>query len=460
MNCEEVQRQIELYVLGDAVVDSDEIQAHLTRCLACRTIEGEYRHIVDSLSQSTSSNRSHVDFEREVLHAVTGEIGEMGPRPRRPHRWGKISAVAACLLIVLGLWQIGFRGEGSGKDKGDNLQAGLATYAIPAGAMAVPTSGADNILVKGRDIYLLREIGSRTNLVALNVETGTQVWDSNVDSYGYLALGDKQLCCLAPNQSGGLDLVAIGAANGQLLWRHTQNRPRMFYGLCAPMFLPGDRICWTVGNTVRILRSRDGKLLWTQNIPGEQLLCTALAQDQNLYVAGSKGLYQLGINSGEHIWHSKYEFAISRWVRPLLVVAGDQLCVALRERRGQSVLMCLNMKNKETLWTQTLPPISHLCAAQERLYLRSQSVQALDLASGDLLWNVPSAGCSPITFADGRVWFVDARDNGTLVALDAGSGDKVSALAGLRSCNALIELNDRAFVKTHDGIVHVIHLGG
>lgn len=459
MTCEEVQSSIELFALGDSRTESDEIQSHLAGCPTCRTLEREYRQIVKSLKQSAPFKQAHIDYERDVVRAVAEEIGEMTPRPVQPFRWVKLCAMAACLLVMLGMW-LWSQGKMLVQDKTSVYPAKLTSYLIPAQATSVPTSGADNIVVRDRDMFLLQDNGAKTNLVAINTETGNQVWDSNVDSYGHLLLGKAQLYCVAPSQNGGLDLVAIDAKNGQTLWRHTQNRPRLFYGLCTPVFLPNDQICWTVGHTIHVLRSADGEILWTQNAPGEHLLSTAVADDHSLYIAGTKGLYQLDPNSGKQLWHIEYEFAISRWMKPLLAITENRLCVALRERTGQSVLICVNLRDRKALWTKTLPPISHLCMTQERLYVRSQNIQALDLASGDLLWNIPSAGCSPITYADGRIWFMDARDQGALISLDASSGSPVSALAGLRSCNALVDLNDRAFVKTHDGAVHVIHLGG
>lgn len=460
MNCDEVQKQIELHVLDDLTDESSEIQAHLATCLACRTLEMEYRRLVTNLVQSVPAPGALAGLAGEVVQAVEQEIRDVTRWPTRRGTRVKIAALAASLLICLGVWQFWPRTQAPIEPSLNANRQRRVSFTIPAQAMSVPTSAADNMVVRDRNIYLLQESGVQNHLVALNTETGLQIWDSHVDCYGYLALGDTQLYCLAPHGNGGLDLVAVDVSNGRTLWRHTQNKPRIFYGLCAPVFLPGGSICWTVGNTMQVLRSKDGALLWSQDIPGEQLLSSAVADKRCLYVAGTHALYQLDIHSGARLWQTAYELAISRWVRPMLAAQNNQLCVALRTRRGQSVLMCISSTHRKTMWSQILPPISHLCAAQHRIYIRSQGILALDLASGDRLWQVAASGCSPITHAEGRVWFADASDQGDLIALDAGSGTRVSALSGLRSCNALIEFQNRAYVKTHDGDVHVIHLGG
>jgi outer membrane protein assembly factor BamB len=144
----------------------------------------------------------------------------------------------------------------------------------------------------------------------------------------------------------------------------------------------------------------------------------------------------------------------------LLAVADEHLCLALRLRTGQSTLVCMNPADRKTIWTRTVPPVSDFCIAGSSLYVRSQDVLALDMESGNLLWNFASTGCSPVTYANGRVWFADSGDQGHLIALDERTGSKMLDLTGIRSCNAFVELGDKGYVKTHDGAVHVILFEG
>jgi outer membrane protein assembly factor BamB len=201
-------------------------------------------------------------------------------------------------------------------------------------------------------------------------------------------------------------------------------------------------------------------VLWSHTIAGESLLSAATATDEGLYVSGTTGLYYLDIASGQQLWQSEYDFAVSRWVRPLLGVAEGQICVGLRLPGGQSMLICMKLADRKTIWSKTVQPVSSLRIAGDRLYLRSQDVLALDMDDGSLLWGFGSTGCSPVTHANGRVWFIDSRDQGRLVALDERTGRKVLDLAGIRSCDAFLELDDRGYIKTHDGLVHVILFKG
>jgi outer membrane protein assembly factor BamB len=102
--------------------------------------------------------------------------------------------------------------------------------------------------------------------------------------------------------------------------------------------------------------------------------------------------------------------------------------------------------------------ISQLCIGGNRLFLRNQGVQALDMKNGKSLWSFESTGCSPLTYADSRIWFVDANNKGHLVALHENNGKKTLDLRGIRSCNAFIERDGKGYVKTHDGAIHVVLL--
>jgi len=209
-----------------------------------------------------------------------------------------------------------------------------------------------------------------------------------------------------------------------------------------------------------MLRSSDGKVLWTHEIPGEGLLSTPVAVGNGLYVAGTAGLYYLDIASGEQLWRAEYDFDVSHWVRPLLAVAQGQICVALRTVTGRSRLVHINSADRKAMWTKTVPQVSHLCIAGNRLYVRSQGVKALDMDNGKLLWSFASTGCSPVTCANSLVWFVDSSEQGRLIALDEHTGRTELDLTGIHSCNAFIELGDRGYVKTHDGSVRVILFEG
>jgi outer membrane protein assembly factor BamB len=465
MNCEEAKKLIELYVLGElAVTQRRDVKTHLINCSRCRAIEAEYRRIVTDLRQSTQTKSSCSELERNILLTVEKQITTMRPRPAVRRARTVALAVAACLLAILVLRQLWLYRDANttpfSAESSALVQSNLISYSIPAHARSIPTSVADSIVVRGYDIYLLREDGLQANVAAIDSRTGRQKWRSDIESYGYITANDTGIYFLAPGQSGGLDLVAIDKADGKTLWRYPQEKPDPLQRLSAPTILPGNRICWITNTVIHVLGSSDGKPLWTREIPTESLLSDVVPIRQGIYIAGTTGLYYFDIDSGEQLWRTQYDFDVLRWVRPLLAFTDKQICLALRVPTGRSRLICLNLTDRKPIWTKTIPHISYLCISGNRLYIRSRDVRALDMTNGNLLWTFTSTGCSPVTYANGCIWFVDSTDQGQLIALDERTGSKMLDFTGIRSCNAFVECDNKGYVKTHDGLVHVILFKG
>ena len=466
MNCEEVRNLIELYVLGElSEKEHLKIEAHLLDCSECSAVDAEYRQIVNEIRQSTGTQLTEDKLERNILLSVENELKTIVTHTpaRRKVNFGWITiAAVACLFVGLILRQLWIHLDADMTSDSVQISAAVQTkipsYSISAGAKAVPTSPADNIVVQGRYIYLLLDDDLQVNVAAIDALTGRVKWRSDVASYGHMTSDEVRLFCLAPAETGGVDLVGVDRADGSVIWRYPGRMADALRGMCTPTVLPGQRICWTTSTTIHVLRSTNGEVLWMRTIPGENLLSAATMIGDNLYVAGINGLYCLSVSSGEQRWQSKYDFKVSRWVRPLIAACNERICVGLRLPNGRSRLFCMDLTDKSAIWIKTVQRLSYLCIVGNRLYLRGQGVQALDMTSGESLWSFASTGCSPLTYAEGKIWFVDTTDKGHLVALYERTGRKTLDLTGIRSCNAFIELDGKGYVKTHDGVIHVLLL--
>jgi outer membrane protein assembly factor BamB len=107
-----------------------------------------------------------------------------------------------------------------------------------------------------------------------------------------------------------------------------------------------------------------------------------------------------------------------------------------------------------------VPATRHLLAAGQGVYLRGEGVLALDTGSGAELWSSAASGCGPLTLVDGLIHFADSGEPGRLVALDPHSGRTAWEVVGIRSCDAFTKIGSTGYIKTQDGIVHAIALGG
>ena len=507
MNCAEVNQKIELFVLGELPKSQHvAIKAHLATCPACNTTQAEYRLLLTEIKQATQADPLRLDFVRRVRSAVKAEIRSIGPRSLARRIIAIAGSLAACLLFALvirhvWIWNPVRRELSSSSKMGsvvtkspskESLSEATSALDAPSmdstsspqvlqawqhrGALSVPGSMADGVVLHGQNMYVLQDHGGQAYVAALDTKTGQQKWLSDIQSCGFLLADDSRVYCLAPSEAGPtkrgldpvqgfapvglLDLVALDAGDGKTLWKYPQQRPGRLRSPCRPTLLPTGRICWTTNTTVHMLSCADGKPLWTHSIPDAGLLSAAAAVNNHLYVANAIGLYCLNLTTGDESWRLVYGDAISSQGRPLLAAADGEIYTALSAGLGASRLFCIELTGHKILWSRDTAHVTHLYAGGDMLYLRDQDVQALDRTTGQLLWTFPATGCNPVTYTEQLAYFVDSSDQGRLIALNRYTGSKVWELAGMKSCNAFIRVDSTGFVKTHDGVVYAIIFKG
>jgi outer membrane protein assembly factor BamB len=459
MNCEEVKEQIELYVLGDLSEEQmDGIERHLSGCADCSRRVSELRVIVSAIKGTGEMAADSSELERNILASVERQIGTNGRRRRISRRVLAVFSSAACLLIGLAIWQL-FIYPG-GRELSIEPHANLDLQTILTNSVSMPASLADDIVVREEKIFMLLENGMQMNAAAFNSVTGEQLWRSDIESYGFIAADDDQMYCLAPGAQGGLELAAINGDDGKTLWRYSAGYSDFKVSPSKPTVLSGGRICWIVNSEIYVLSASDGDLLWSRSIPNDNLLSEASAIGDKIFIAGGEALYCFDSVSGEQSWRMELGEEASRWVRPLLAVDEGQICVAFGLGSGKSKLFCMAAEDREVIWSKVTPQILRLCFAGENLYLRTQDVFALDRKSGAELWKFSSRGCSPVTYADSGVYFIDSNGQGQLVMLDCRTGDKVWDLIGMRSCDEFLRVGNTGYLKTDDGAIHIIAFSG
>ena len=472
MNCTEVNQKIELFVLGELPKSEEAaIKAHLITCSICYNTEAEYRLLVAKIEETAQSDSSKSAFTYRVHSMVKAEIRSITLRSQVLRITTITGSVAACLLLAFVIQQIhtfSVNKERTINTKNLSQNSSYAT-GVPSilgtwqykSVPSVPQSMADEAVVCGQNMYLLREHNRQTFVVALDIKTGKQKWLSDTHSCGYLLADDSRVYCLSPSGAGKLDLIALDTANGEILWKYQQQYIEHQQNPCRPILLSGGRICWTYNKTVHMINRSNGKSLWAYSISDGGLLSSAAAVNDNLYVANSLGFYCLNATTGKQSWRLNYGSVISSRNRPLLAIANGEIYTSLSPGLGTSSrLICMELKGRRIRWSKTVSHITHLYAKDDMLYIRNQNIQALDGMTGRLLWNCPATGCNPVTYTEGLVYFVDSSSQGCLKALDMYTGSKVWELGGIKSCNAFIKVNDTGFLKSQEGIVYAINLKG
>jgi outer membrane protein assembly factor BamB len=207
---------------------------------------------------------------------------------------------------------------------------------------------------------------------------------------------------------------------------------------------------------VHLLDAHTGRAVWTTAISEVGPLSAPAQMDSRLYVASAVGLHCLAADTGAELWRQVCDGPADERLRPLLAVADGRAYVVEKRMSGTGSLYAMDLASHQVAWSQPVPRVTHMLAAADALYLRGQSIQALAGATGKQRWALDAAGCSPLSYTDGMIYYVDSADSGRLVALEPRGGTSTWELAGLNSCSAFQKVGDRGFLKTADGVVHVL----
>jgi len=475
MNCAEINRKIELFVLGElSKSERTAIKVHLATCPVCNAIEAEYRLLVTKIEEAAQPDPPKFAFVRRIQSAVKVEIRSLALCSFLRRIIAITGSAAACLLLAFIIRQVWISpGRTEGLVVTNNLSkelpdSALSTPGTPSileawqyrGTPSAPGSMANEVVVHRQNMYLLQEHDRQIFVVACDTKTGKQKWLSGIHTCGYLLADDSRVYCLSSSGAGKLDLIALDAASGEILWKYQQQNTEQQLSPCRPTLLSGGRICWTINKTIHMIICANGKSLWTHSISDGGLLSAVAVLNNDLYVANSFGFYCLNAATGNESWRLDCGDVISSRSRPLLAVADSEVYASLNPSFASSRLICMEPTRRRIRWSKTVSHITHLNAIDDMLYLRNQNIQALDGITGRLLWSCQATGCNPVTYTDGLAYFVDSSSQGCLKALNRYTGSKVWELGGMKSCNAFIKVNSTGFLKSQDGIIYAINLKG
>ena len=463
MNCENTREQLELFVLGGLTPEQEAaVEVHLAGCPGCREAEAEYRLLGLEIEFGVDRSGPTPEFRQSLRAAVASEI--QSERRRQGIRRVTVvgGSLAATLLLGLAAWGA-FRLTG-----GSERPAGNTTASTPAvqfelrekwrysGLRSWPASVADSMVVRGSSMYLVGNGEDLGQIVAVDTTNGRRRWQSTSQSLGYLAADESRVFCLAAANNGTLELLALDAADGKMLWTHSYAGPQHASSPCRPVPLSGNRVCWTVGKEIHMLDAGTGETLWTRLFANDGLPSGVVVRGQDIYVATARRLVCLKAGSGETSWSGNYQDADVVTARPLLAMeSGRAYFTHMGLGRG-SQLFCIDEGSRELIWKKDIPRISSLLVTPEGVYLRGRRIMAMNGQTGDMLWACAAEGCGPLSVVDGVIYFVDTRQRGRLVALEQHSGRVARDISGIRSCGAFTKVGNTGYIKTQDGVVHAL----
>jgi len=452
MKCQAIQDDLELFALGDLAPERRaEIEAHLAECPDCRATVEAYRRLLGEIEQTSDTGEPRRGFEPSLRQAVAGEI-----RTQRRWRYARramAAASAAAALVLLSVTWSSLRSQQPAKPRIDAPERWRYTTDWESSA-----SPSDGIVVQDGRVYALQREPSGAHVAAVDRDTGARRWRSTVHSIGYLAADGERVFGLAQANPGTLDLVALDARSGAMLWRCAQPKPRRGQSPCRPVALGDGRVGWANRGTILMLDAATGAACWTRTIADEGMLSAGVIDGPRLYVASQQALHCLDPQSGVTVWRQRFASVVASRQRPMLAVDSERAYVARPRLAGRSPLLCLDLRSRQWLWERKLASVRSLLAAAGGVYLRGPEVLALDGRTGKPMWACAAGGCSPLTACDGLIHFVDTNRYGRLIAVEQRTGERAWEIAGLRSCCAFAKRGNTGYVKTQDGDLHAIAL--
>ena len=479
MNCNKVKEEMDFYVLGEVSEAQRKAMAeHLSQCLYCRQLETEYLSLLQEIRNDAKPKRTRLDFVLDLRSNLRKELSKVSSRSlRRRLRWA-MGITAACAVVGMLLLTLRFS-----KSMRNNISYPSVTESSPiartlesvadnseeswnpvwqhTGAQAVTASAADEIASGGGRVYALLNQEGGNPIAAYDVSTGKPLWRAKAEFSGFLAADKSRVYGIRAMRTGAFALMALDGQSGNILWKKVaRNKSKRPWRPCKPLILSENRLCWTTCNFLHLFESSQGKKLWSARFSKERYLSLAISVDSRLYVAGQRNFYCVDPENGMIDWQIFLGENTSTWRQPLLTGEKNQLYISQEARLGNSRLICVNIKNQKITWNKTISRVSHLCAADDRLYVRSQHIHALDARTGNEIWEITTSGCGPVTYAQQKIYFTDTSQQGSLLAVNGHSGEKVWQWQGIISCNAFFRIGDLGIVKTNDGTVQAIYLQG
>lgn len=295
----------------------------------------------------------------------------------------------------------------------------------------------------GRPITPIRLDGTlyavHDGVVALNCATGSKQFHRDGDYQSSLARAQSSIYTtetlavtgqsgpVGLNAGGGFSLPGMDMAIGVQRWTGPRAAGGGFFGppqATAPVPVDGTVYAAPAGTgTVAALDANDGSVRWQvapgSDGPGSREFNRPAVADGAVFVTSWPYLVTaLDAETGEQRWQR--ELAEQMVLAPVATDAG----LVVQTRNGVTLL---DVADGTTRWEQSLEANATdgmPAVAAGRIFVADsqESLHALDLSTGELLWTTEFTGEAAPVVADGIVYAVASGHR--LVAVDAESGDR------------------------------------
>jgi outer membrane protein assembly factor BamB len=220
------------------------------------------------------------------------------------------------------------------------------------------------------------------------------------------------------------DLYCLKASNGDVLWR-----VKLGGGGGGHAYFKHDRLyLGTDDGRMMALRAEDGRKIWSYRVQGAIQQGPVFDGERMYFVDGQNAIYALKHKTGEWLWQYRRdvpaEFALMGEARP--VVADGKVYLGFSD----GILVSLNAADGAVAWQRDLAPEhdrfqdidAPIAIIGKRLFAASSAagVYALEVATGEIVWNVPITGAVQLI----------AHDEDIIIGLESGQMARLRGLDG------------------------------
>jgi outer membrane protein assembly factor BamB len=302
-------------------------------------------------------------------------------------------------------------------------------------------------VVASSRVLLFHRVEGREVVEALEAGTGKAVWRADYGTRYRDDFGFDEGPRAAPVVADGVVvtfgaegvLSALDLASGKLLWRvDTRERfgvPKAFFGAAGSPLVEDGRVIANVGGKnagIVAVDVKTGEVLWTatEDEASYSSPTSGTFGGRKLALVYTRsGLVALEPGTGEvkhsFRWRSRSRASVNAAV-PL--VAGDVVFLSASYGTG-AVALRLKDEGPEALWSSDDALSNHYATSVHRdavLYgfhgrqEYGQSLNAIELLTGKVLWSEDGFGAGTVTLAADRLFLV--RESGELVVAEASPG--------------------------------------
>lgn len=453
INCEIIKSKIDLYCMdGLSDFDKRQFEVHLKQCESCQLIIKKFLKTID-LAKSLTPEPT-IDYSESLKKKINEELIKFKPK----NRFYKAFKIAALLILTLfGVTTVSLLVKSFFQNS--SLLAHLEpTWKIENFKTAQGASIYTPII---HNDYIIGVQGDHDNtkLTAVDGQTGAILWQNPISVIGSLTANETKVCAITENSSAtSIQLSMFDLKTGKLLWNYN-NIPEGTFPI-SPISLTDSVVLWNFGPNLFKLDAHTGHEVWYLNSHKNKVIHRSILHDDKVYFISNSTLTCLGLQK-DQVWEKELGNHSSKSLQQAFMKASDnQLVVSYRTMTGLGVLECRDPENGQVKWRKENILCNYLDTYQGIAYVRSQSIRAYKIETGELLWSYRALGCSPFIVQEKSLFVMNNDGGGKIVEINRYNGKEFNSLQLFNSCSGINLNGPIGVICDNEGILHGFRTSG